>query len=72
MILKFQTSWVSRAILSFVVIVAFASQSKALNAAEVYGVVDMQKVILTVEEGKTARSALETEIKTKEKDLMAK
>ncbi|MBP9707725.1 MAG: OmpH family outer membrane protein [Oligoflexales bacterium] len=72
MIFKFQTSSVTRARLSFVVFAGIALQSHALKAAEVYGVVDMQKVILTVEEGKTARGALETEIKTKEKDLMAK
>lgn len=34
-----------------------------------YGVVDMQQVILSVEEGKTARAALETEIKAKETEL---
>lgn len=34
-----------------------------------YGVVDMQQVILSVEEGKAARSSLEKEIKAKEAEL---
>ena len=34
-----------------------------------YGVVDMQAVILTVEEGKAARADLEKQIKEKEKEL---
>lgn len=34
-----------------------------------FGVVDMQQVILSVEEGKQARAALETEIKAKETEL---
>lgn len=34
-----------------------------------YGVIDMQSVILSVEEGKNARATLEKEIKTKETDL---
>jgi len=34
-----------------------------------FGVVDMQQVILTVEEGKAARAALEKEIKAKEAEL---
>jgi outer membrane protein len=34
-----------------------------------YGVVDMQQVILTVEEGKQARAVLENEIKAKEGEL---
>ncbi len=34
-----------------------------------YGIVDMQKVILSVDEGKQARSDLEKEIKEKEKGL---
>lgn len=34
-----------------------------------YGVVDMQQVILSVEEGKQARAALENEIKAKEAEL---
>lgn len=34
-----------------------------------FGVVDMQQVILTVEEGKTARAQLEAEIKAKEGEL---
>ncbi len=38
-------------------------------AAGRFGVVDMQQVILTVEEGKQARAALEKEIKGKEGEL---
>jgi outer membrane protein len=34
-----------------------------------FGIVDMQQVILTVEEGKAARSQLESEIKAKESEL---
>ncbi len=34
-----------------------------------FGIVDMQQVILTVEEGKAARATLEAEIKTKETEL---
>ncbi|MEZ4741234.1 MAG: OmpH family outer membrane protein [Bdellovibrionota bacterium] len=37
-----------------------------------YGVVNMQKVILSVTEGKTARSTLEKEIKAKEAELLKK
>lgn len=37
-----------------------------------YAVVDMQRVILSVEEGKKARADLEKEIKGKEKDLLKK
>lgn len=45
--------------------------SPVAKAAEgKYGVVDMQQVILTVEEGKQARAALETEIKAKEGELL--
>lgn len=44
-------------------------QSRAQAADGKYGVVDMQQVILTVDEGKTARAALEGEIKTKEAEL---
>ncbi len=50
----------------------FAGPADAKDAAKgqvKYGVVDMQAVILAVEEGKQARSKLETEIKDKEKDL---
>lgn len=35
-----------------------------------FGIVDMQQVILSVEEGKTARAALEKEIKAKEAELL--
>lgn len=41
-------------------------------AAGKYGIINMQKVILTVEEGKTARSDLEKQIKAKETELMGK
>ena len=37
-----------------------------------YAVINMQQIILNVEEGKKARSALEVEIKAKEKELMTK
>ena len=40
------------------------------QAATKYAVIDMQSVIVNVEEGKVARSNLEKEIKTKEKELM--
>jgi outer membrane protein len=40
------------------------------QAATKYAVIDMQSVIVNVEEGKAARSNLEKEIKTKEKELM--
>ena len=46
-----------------------ATPAKAAESAGKYGVVDMQQVILTVEEGKAARAALEGEIKTKEAEL---
>lgn len=36
----------------------------------VYGIVDIQRVILTVEEGKTARNELESEIKAKQADFL--
>ena len=41
----------------------------ALAADGKYGVVDMQQVILSVEEGKAARAQLEGEIKAKESEL---
>lgn len=44
----------------------------ATESAGKYGVVDMQSVILSVEEGKAARAALEKEIKAKEAELSAK
>jgi outer membrane protein len=47
----------------------FASDA-AVAAKAKYAVVDMQAVILNVEEGKAARSKLETEIKAKEKELL--
>src|SRR4051812_10257304 len=54
-----------------IAILSVAAAGTAAAAAEVrFGVVDMQQVILTVEEGKAARSALETEIKGKEAELL--
>ncbi len=47
-----------------------AQQAAAAETAGKFGVVDMQQVILTVEEGKQARAALETEIKGKETELL--
>ena len=49
----------------------FLAKSNIATAADApkYGVVDMQSVILTVEEGKVARSDLEKQIKEKEKEL---
>ena len=46
-----------------------AAAEEKKDSAKVYGVVDMQKIILSVEEGKTARKQLETEIQAKEKEL---
>jgi outer membrane protein len=46
-----------------------ASPAKAQSSLGKFGVVDMQQVILSVEEGKTARSQLEAEIKAKESEL---
>ena len=40
-------------------------------SAEQYGIVDMQRVILSVAEGKAERAKLEKEIKSKEKELLA-
>jgi outer membrane protein len=54
----------------FLIAVAFlATLTLAATAEHKYGVVDMQSVILAVEEGKTARAALEKEIKAKEKEF---
>jgi outer membrane protein len=49
-------------------VMAMRAEANAIPAGK-YGVVDMQQVILTVEEGKAARAQLETEIKTKEAEL---
>jgi outer membrane protein len=51
------------------VIAGLVAKSDAHASSGKYGVVDMQQVILTVEEGKTARAQLETEIKAKEAEL---
>ncbi len=47
----------------------YALPAMADTSAIKFGVVDMQQVILTVEEGKTARAQLEAEIKAKEGEL---
>lgn len=52
-----------------IVIAGLVAKSDAYASSGKYGVVDMQQVILTVEEGKTARAQLETEIKAKEAEL---
>jgi len=53
----------------FGAILLAASPAKAQASQGKFGVVDMQQVILSVEEGKTARSQLEAEIKAKESEL---
>ncbi len=52
---------------SFAILAALTAT--AAHAEGKYAVVDMQNVILNVEEGKSARAALEKEIKEKQKDL---
>lgn len=52
-----------------IVIAGLVAKSDVYASSGKYGVVDMQQVILTVEEGKTARAQLETEIKAKEAEL---
>ena len=47
----------------------YAMPGLADTAGLKFGVVDMQQVILSVEEGKTARAQLESEIKAKEGEL---
>jgi len=59
-------------ILSSGLVALSLTASVSYAAASKYGVVNMQKVILTVAEGKAARASLEKEIKTKEADLMKK
>lgn len=49
-----------------------SGQASAQAAAPRFGVVDMQSIILTVEDGKAARAALEKEIKAKEAELTVK
>lgn len=56
-------------VLLFALAAAAATSGRALAADGKYGVVDMQQVILSVEEGKTARAQLEGEIKAKESEL---
>jgi outer membrane protein len=55
--------------MSVLPLLALLASPAALADTGKYGVVDMQQVILTVEEGKQARSQLETEIKAKETEL---
>jgi outer membrane protein len=50
-------------------VVASMSLGATATMAAKYGVIDMQAVILTVEEGKAARAELEKKIKAKEIDL---
>lgn len=52
-----------------VLLAGLGVKSDAYASSGKYGVVDMQQVILTVEEGKNARAQLETEIKAKEAEL---
>ena len=49
---------------------ALVSSSAFAEAGKKYGVVDMQSIILTVEEGKNARADLEKQIKSKEAEFM--
>jgi outer membrane protein len=49
-----------------------SGQPLKAESAGKYGVVDMQSVILSVEEGKAARASLEKEIKAKESELTKK
>lgn len=51
------------------IITTLMCSSVAFSVAK-YGVVNMQKIIVSVQEGKSARTALEKEIKEKEKTLM--
>ncbi len=46
-----------------------ASATASFAESGKFGIVDMQQVILTVEEGKAARAQLESEIKAKESEL---
>ena len=49
---------------------AMIAPSAFAEAGKKYGVVDMQSIILSVEEGKTARADLEKQIKSKESEFM--
>ncbi len=49
---------------------AMVAPSAFAEAGKKYGVVDMQSIILSVEEGKTARADLEKQIKSKEAEFM--
>jgi outer membrane protein len=52
--------------------VPLAKPSPSPDPTRHFGVVDMQRIILTVEEGKEARAALEKEIKGKEEEFRKK
>ncbi|MDE3268709.1 MAG: OmpH family outer membrane protein [Pseudomonadota bacterium] len=47
------------------------AQKKGGDKRDSYALIDMQRVILSVAEGKVARKKLEKEIKSKEKELLA-
>lgn len=65
--LAFFSNWVFLGLL-----LGFAAKP-CFAAAEIkMGLIDMQSVILTVEEGKQARAVLEKEIKAKEKEFLKK
>lgn len=55
--------------LSLLPLLAFLAAPSVFADTGKFGVVDMQQVILSVEEGKQARAQLEAEIKTKEAEL---
>ncbi len=48
------------------------AQSPPAGAGHHFGVIDMQRIILTVDDGKTARASLEKEIKQKEEEFRKK
>jgi outer membrane protein len=56
-------------VLGIILTAGFFAQSVLAEAGK-FGIVDMQQVILSVEEGKVARDALEKEIKAKEAELL--
>ncbi|MBQ49536.1 MAG: hypothetical protein CMP10_19305 [Zetaproteobacteria bacterium] len=63
--------------LNFIIgLVVFLNATQGVAVAQAkgnkYAVVDMQKVILNVEDGKVARAKLEKEMKAKEKELLTK
>jgi outer membrane protein len=58
-----------KAVAVSLVVSGYTTPGLADTAGLKFGVVDMQQVILSVEEGKTARAQLESEIKAKEGEL---